>query len=205
MSSQKTYIPFDLDITNAIHLANQFYPLIKQIQECVNVLLSLEMTDKVCHLCDSRDNFETYISQLNKLYNKSTSLLMHTNQIMGSDKNNKKMNRLIRELKSRKTNRYECIGVLLNIEYILNQLQSILPILQNLITELNTKSICVNSILIATEGISGVNKQINDQINSDKLAIENYFFEMLTCDIKDGVQCLLDKSNQSKDMLNEML
>ena len=130
---------------------------------------------------------------------------MHTNQIMYSDKNNEKMNRLIKDLKSRKTSSYECIGVLLNIEYIISQLQVVSPILQNLVLDINKLHITNNSVIIATETILDVNKKINDQINSDKLAIENYFFEMLICDIQDGVKCLVDKSDKSRDMLNEML
>ncbi len=115
------------------------------------------------------------------------------------------MNRLIKDLKSRKTSRYECIGVLLNIEYIISQLQVVSPILQNLVLDINKLHITNNSVIIATETILDVNKKINDQINSDKLAIENYFFEMLICDIQDGVKCLVDKSDKSRDMLNEML
>lgn len=203
MSSLKTFIP--VDITNYIHLTNPFYPFIKEIRESLSTLLSLDMTDKVCSVCDSRIDFESYISQLNKLYNTLNSLLIHTNQIMYSVKNNKKMNRLIKDLKSRKTSRYECIGVLLNIEYIISQLQVVSPILQNLVLDINKLHITNNSVIIATETILDVNKKINDQINSDKLAIENYFFEMLICDIQDGVKCLVDKSDKSRDMLNEML
>lgn len=185
--------------------SNPFYPFIKDIQESVNVLLTLDMTDKVCKLCNSKEEFEDYIAQLNKLYSTLTFLLLHTNQIVQSNGADKKLNRLIRDLKSRKSNKYECIGVLLNIEHIINQLQLLSPELKKLIIFLLKDSTESYTMIQIIQDITKINRSITDQINSDKLAIKNYFFETLTCDIQDSMRCLINTSDRSRDLLNEML